>query len=91
MADETKKPQENPIIKMIFRLACVYLAATFFFNGWENWQNQKYLVAVSWFIFSLSQIGQIFGWFQNKSKVVIALMFIPLLLAMIVILSSQWL
>ena len=91
MADETKKTKERPIINMIFRLACVYLAATFFLNGWENWQSQKYLVAVSWFIFSLSQIGQIFGWFQNKSKVVIVLIFIPILLAMIVILSNQWL
>lgn len=76
---------------MIFRLACVYLAATFFFYGWEKWRNEEYLLAVSWFIFSLSQIGQIFGWFQNKSKVVVILMFIPILLALIVILSSQWL
>lgn len=91
MADETKKPKERPIIDMIFRLLNVYLAANFFFHGWEKWQNEQYLLAVSWFVFSLSTIGQIFGWFRNKSKVVIILMFIPILLAMIVILSNQWL
>jgi hypothetical protein len=89
MADENKKP--NQIVEMIFRLCCVYVAATFFFYAWEKWQNQEYLLAASWFIFSLSQIGQIFGWFKNKSKFVIILMFIPIVFALIVILSNQWL
>lgn len=47
MTDETKKNKERPIIDMIFRLINVYLAATFFFNGWENWQSEKYLLAVT--------------------------------------------
>lgn len=91
MADETKKPKERPILDLIFRLVNVYLAATFFLNGWEKWQNEEYLLAVSWFIFSLSQIAQVFKWYQNKSRVVIILMFIPLIFALIVILSNQWL
>lgn len=91
MADETKKTPERPIIDMIFRLLNVYLAATFFLNGWENWQSQKYLLAISWFIFSLSQIAQVFKWYQNRSKAVLVLMFIPLIFALIVILSNQWL
>jgi uncharacterized membrane protein YphA (DoxX/SURF4 family) len=91
MADETEKPKSNPIIDLIMRLINVYLAATFFFNGWEKWQNQEYLLAVSWFIFSFSQIAQLFGWFHHKSKLIRWGLWIPLVFALIIILSNQWL
>lgn len=91
MSDETKKTKEHPVLDMIFRLVNVYLAVTFFLNGWGKLQNQEYLLAASWFIISLSSIAQVFGWFQNKSKAVTTVIFIPLIFALIVILASQWL
>ncbi|MEK7724104.1 MAG: hypothetical protein AAB336_07150 [Acidobacteriota bacterium] len=66
MADETKKPQENPIIDMIFRLACVYLAATFFFKGLEDWRNSEYLLVGVDFSVVFLELGLIFSWYKQK-------------------------
>lgn len=89
MENTSDKSKERPILDMIVRLINVYLAATFFFNGLREWQNQEYLLSVSWFIFSLSQIAQVFGWFHHKSKFIRWGLLIPLGFALIFILGKS--
>lgn len=66
MTDEPKKTKESPIIEMVFRLACVYLAATFFFKGLEDWRNGEYLLVGMDFSLVFLELGLIFDWYKQR-------------------------
>ena len=88
MADE-KKTREHPIIDLVFRLLSVYLVATCFMSGLQNWQDGEYLKSVGWFLLCFSQIGQVFGWYKHESKIVRQLMWILLIIAIIFFVLSR--
>lgn len=68
----------------------IYTAATCFFRGLQNWRGEEYLEAATWLLLSLSQIGQIFGLNKYKSILVRSLVWIPLIIALILIVL-KWL
>ena len=70
MADDEKNEKPRTILDLIMRLACVYLAATFFFNGLEYWRDGETLQAYLYFSLVFSQLDAMFGWHKHKSKIV---------------------
>lgn len=89
MKNETEKSTYRYVLDMIFRLVMIFTATTCFFHGMRNWRNDNYLESGIWFLISLSQIGQLWGQFQHKSKVVRLASWIPLGLALILLVLSR--
>ena len=70
MTDETRKIKKRPVIDMIFRLLCVYVAATSFFTGLQDLRDSAYLKAGMDFSLVILELGLIFSWHRHKSKIV---------------------
>jgi len=70
MTDKTIRNSRHSLLDIIFRLLCVYLAASFFFSGLQHWRDGELLRAGVDFALVVSEFGLIFGWHNHKSKVV---------------------
>ncbi len=70
MADDVKRNSRRSLLNTIFRLLCVYLAASFFFSGLSHWRDGELLRAGVDFALVVSEFGLIFGWHSHKSKAV---------------------
>ena len=89
MTDETEKNNRHPLLNIIMRLLCVYLAAFFFFSGLQHWQDGELLRAGVDFALVVGEIGLVLGWSSNKSKVLRVLMWIALVAAFIFLALSK--
>lgn len=89
MEVETKKTKESPILNIIFRLVCVYLAATFFFKGLEDWRNGEYLLVGVDFSLVFLELGLIFRWHSHKLKIVRVLVWVAVALSFIFLALSK--
>ena len=83
MEDETKKIKDRPLGDMLFRLACVYVAATFFFNGFQDWRDEEYLKAGMDFSLVVGELGLIFKWYSHESNIIKAIPIIAMALSFI--------
>ncbi|HRH43869.1 MAG TPA: hypothetical protein PKY82_19715 [Pyrinomonadaceae bacterium] len=89
MKNETEKSTYHYVLDLFFWLAMIYTAATCFFHGLQNWRNEDFLESGIWFLLSLSQVGQLWGWFHHKSKVFRLVVWIPLTLALFLLILSR--
>lgn len=87
--NENKIAEKHPIFVVVIRLAIIYIAATCFFRGLQNWRNEDYLESISWFLLSFSQIGQLLGLFRYQSKIIRMAIWISLVLALILWVVSK--
>lgn len=88
MADE-KKNELYPIFDLIFRLACVYVAASFFFKGLEDWRNSEFLLVGVDFSLVIGELGLIFRWYSHKSKIIKAIPIIAMGLCFVFLALSK--
>jgi len=89
MADETEKNNQHPLLDIIMRLLCMYLAASFFFSGLQHWRDGELLRAGVDFALVVAEIGLIFGWSSKKSKVLRVLMWAALVAAFVFLALSK--
>ena len=68
---------------MIFRLLCVYVAASFFFGGLQDWRNEEYLKAGMDFSLVIGEFGLIFKWYSHESNIIKAIPIIAMALSFI--------
>ncbi len=83
MIDETEKSNRHPLLDMIMRLLCVYLAASFFFSGLQHWRDGELLRAGVDFALVVAEIGLVLDLSSKKSKVLRVLMWTALVAAFI--------
>ncbi len=89
MANEKKKITDNPLLNLIMRLLNVYLAATFFFKGLQDWSNGELLLTGVDLGMVILEIGFIFNWINKDSKILRFLMFAAAALALICLVFSK--
>jgi len=89
MKNETEESKVFPILKLLFRVIGVYLAAKFFFKGLEDWQNSQYMLVGMDFSIVTLNLGQVFQWFNHPSKVVQILMWLVIPLPAIFLILSK--
>lgn len=68
MADKKSKKVGRPLLDLMMRLLCVYLAASFFFGGLQYWRDGELLLAASNFAIVIGEIGLILNWSGKSSK-----------------------
>lgn len=91
MADEKKNQRSffDSLLDIVFRLLCVYLAASFFFGGLQHWREGEYLRAGADFSLVVAELGLIFGWSGNRFKALRVLMWAALAAAFIFLALSK--
>lgn len=83
MKNETEKSTYRSVLTLIFRLCCVYVLATYFFKGIEDWCNGEYLLFGLDFSMVFLEIGLIFGWAGHQLKIVRMLMWSAVVICLI--------
>jgi hypothetical protein len=89
MEDKTKKIKVHPILDMAFRLGFVFIAATCFFHGLQDWRDEQYLQSSTYFFLTIAELILIFKWNKPKSKVIDILMWSAIVIAFVFLALSK--